>query len=499
MNKIFKLTVFILVVGAMFSCDMDRFPYSSIAQNQSMQSIKDAKSWDNGTYTFFRGRQYGIYTFSQDVQADELNASLDFGNRNGPPHVWTRFTADDYTIRDTWQAYYAALTNVNFLINAYPTLEEVLTKDDEKKLLNQYRGNAHFARAFYYNELALRWSKAYNPATAGTDLSVPIVKEYDISLKPSRATLKEVYELILDDLSKAKTFLADENGTPKATRFNKDVVTAMEARVKLYMQDWKGAYDAANSLITSNTYPLETTSEGMTKLWVNDNSNEVILQLFVDKPSELPLANSIYLGYNPTSKKYTPDFVPSKWVVDMFENGDIRKKAYFNDQYTVYIQGQDYKNISLVTKFSGNPLLFTAASTNYMHAPKVFRIAEMYLIAAEAAYKQGGKEVESLKALNALRVARGLSAVNSSSTVLLKDIKDERQRELAFEGFRLFDLKRWGEGFERRAPQNIEMLTTGEDYTSKKVAANADKFVWGIPSRDITNNPSLKGQQNPGW
>lgn len=499
MNKIFKYTVFILVVAAMFSCDLDRFPFNNIAQDQSMQSIKDAKSWDNGTYTFFRGRQYGIFTYSQDVQADELNATLDFGNRNGPPHVWTRFTADDYTIRDTWEAYYKALSNVNYLINTYPTLEEVLTKDEEKKLLDQYRGNAHFARAYYYNELALRWSKAYNPSTADSDLSVPIVTEYDISLKPSRGTLKDVYELILDDLSKAKTFLAYEEGKPQATRFNKEVVTAMEARVKLYTQDWKGAYDAANSLIVSNKYPLETTSAGMTELWVNDNSNEVILQMFVEKPSELPNANSIYLGYNATSKKYTPDFVPSQWVVDMFEDTDIRKNAYFNDEFTVYIQGQDYKDISLVTKFSGNPDLFTAASTNYMQAPKVFRIAEMYLIAAEAAYKQGGKEVEALDALNTLRVARGLSAVNSSSTLLYENIKKERERELAFEGFRLFDLKRWGEGFQRRDPQNINILTPGEDYVSKKVAANADKFVWGIPSRDITNNPNLKGQQNPGW
>ena len=499
MNKIFKFTVFVLVLGAMFSCDLDRFPFDNIAQEQSLQSVKDAKSWDNGIFTFFRGRQYGIFTFSQDVQADELNASLDFGNRNGPPHVWSRYTSDDYTIRDTWQAYYTGLTNANYLINAYPGLMATLEKDDEKKLLNQYMGNAHFARAYYYNELALRWSKAYNPASAGTDLSVPIVKEFDITLKPGRGTLKEVYELILEDLGKAKTLLADVEVKPMANRFNKDVVTAMEARVMLYMQNWAGAYTAANSLITSGKYPLETTEAGMKKLWVDDNSNEVIMQVFVSTPSELPRANDIFLGYNPTSKKYKPDFVPSKWIVDMFAENDIRKNAYFNNSYTLDIQGSDYKDIYLVTKFSGNPKLFTTASTNYMQAPKVFRIAEMYMIAAEAAYKQTGKETEALKALNDLRVARGLASVNSSGTSLFKDIKDERERELAFEGFRLFDLKRWGEGFERRAPQNTAILSPGADYYTKKVEANDNKFVWGIPARDITNNPSLKGQQNPGW
>ncbi len=499
MNKVFKFTIFVLVVGAMFSCDMDRFPFSDIAREQSLQSIKDAKSWDNGVYSYFRGRQYGIYTFSQDVQADELNASLDYGNRNGPPHRWSTFTSDDYTIRDTWAAYYSALTNVNYLINAYPGLAETLTDDDEKAELNVYLGNAHFARAFYYNELALRWSKAYNPATASTELSVPIVTEFDITLKPARATLKEVYDLILDDLSKAKTLLSTIDGTPKSLRFNKDVVTAMEARVKLYMQDWQGAYTAANSLITSNTYPLETDEEGMENLWVHDNSDEVIMQVFVDKPSEMPLTNSIYLGYQAASGKYTPDFIPSNWVVDMFEDNDIRKGAYFNDEYTVYIQGADYSDVYLVTKYSGNPALFTGATTNYAHAPKVFRIAEMYLIASEAAYKMTGKETDALNALNALRTARGLDAVSSSGADLFQDIRDERQRELAFEGFRLFDLKRWNEGFERRDPQNAEILTPGADFFGKTVSAGDNKFVWGIPARDITNNPSLQGQQNPGW
>jgi starch-binding outer membrane protein, SusD/RagB family len=38
----------------------------------------------------------------------------------------------------------------------------------------------------------------------------------------------------------------------------------------------------------------------------------------------------------------------------------------------------------VINKYPGNPALFTAASTNYQHKPKVFRVAEMYLIAAEA-------------------------------------------------------------------------------------------------------------------
>lgn len=500
MNKILKISIYILVLGSMFSCDLDRFPYSNIATDQSMETIKDATSWDNGVFSYFRGRQYGIYTFSQDVQADILNASLDFGNRNGNPHVWgARFTSDDYTIRDTWASYYSAITNLNHVINTYPKLESNLTSDDEKAKLKEYLGNAHFARAFYYNELALRWSKAYDPATAASELAVPIVKEFDISLKPERSSLKEVYEFILEDINQAKTLLAGKSGVPMSIKFNKDVVTALEARVKLYMKDWPGAYNAATSLINSNVYPLESTPEGMSSLWVNDESKEIIFQIFVNKPSEMPNANGIYLGLNATTGKYTPDFVPTKWLVEMYDEADIRKNVYFDNSKTLFIQGYDYNDIYLVTKFKGNPDLFTAATTNYMHAPKVFRIAEMYLIAAEAAAMQPSKDADALTALNELRTKRGLEAVNVSGAALMQEIKDERLRELAFEGFRLFDLKRWGEGFERKDPQNIDILTPGPDYYTKSVSANDNKFVWGLPARDITNNPNLKGQQNPGW
>lgn len=502
MNKFIKFSILLLFTVLFSSCDMERFPYANIAREQSYQSIKDAKTWDNGIYTYFRQRQYGIYTYSQDVQVDLLNASLDFGNRNGALHVWTRFLADDYTIRDTWAAYYSALTNINFIIESVPKLDETLTDNDEKKQLSLYLGNAHLARAFYYNEMALRWSKAYNPATASTELSVPVVTEFDITQRPSRGTLKDVYDLVLSDIDKAKSLLGGVAGKQSATRFNKDVVTALEARVKLYMQDWAGAYAAASSLINSGTYPLVKTADDLKKMWVNDESTEIIFESFVEKPSELGNTNDIYLGYNATTKKYTPDFVPSKWVVNMYDESDLRKAVYFDNTFTLYIQGKDYEDIYVVNKFPGNPDLFTAASTNYQHSPKVFRIAEMYLIAAEAAYKQGGaNEANARTALNALRTARGLDGVTVSGDALFKEIKDERLRELAFEGFRLFDLKRWGEGFQRKEPQNLEILTTtpADDYYAKTVAANADKFVWGLPINDITVNENLKDQQNPGW
>lgn len=486
----------IMAFGAM-SCtkQMEKHPYDSIDLSQSFQSVKDAKSWNNGLYASLRGNVYGIFTYSTDVQADQLNATLDYGNRNGFPHRWEGFLSTDYTIRDVWRGIYSGIANLNVAIDGFAGITP--DGDDEKAALNEYLGDAYFARAYYYSRLILRFAKAYEPATAGTDLGVPLLTKYDLEAMPSRATIKEVYDQILSDLSQAKTLLAAVDGKPGATKFNADVVIALEARVKLYMQDWAGAASDAKALIDSKTYKLITDSTTLVKMWTNDLPQETIFQCFVSAPSELANTNSIYLGYNAGNNTYDPDFVPSQWVVDMYADDDIRKGVYFLKD-SVKIVGKTYDGIYMVNKFPGNPEYFTSATTNYENAPKIFRIAEMYLILAEAQYHTS--PASALTTLNDLRVARGLAELKDlTGAPLLQAIKDERFRELAFEGFRLDDLKRWHEGFTRRDPQNTKMINTGANFDTKTVEKDADKFVWGLPANDITVNPNLKGEQNPGW
>lgn len=498
MKNIFKILTIATVLTVPFtSCKLDRYPYDSIEQSQSFKTITDAKSYENGMYSSFRGVQYGVYMFSTDVQADLLNASLEFGNRNGSPHRWSVFLADDYTIRDTWYGYYNSITNANNILDNIDNIS--VTTDADKTTLNTIKGEAYFFRAFYYYNLVLRWAKDYEASTANTDLGVPLVLKYDVTLKPARATVKEVYDQILADISQAKTFLATVVGVKASSKVTKDCVTALEAKVYLSMDNYAKAVETSGQLISSGTYKLLTTATDLKNEWLNDTGNETIMQSIAIAPSELPNVNSIYLGYNATSKKYTPDFIPQKWVIDLFADTDLRKAVYF-EKKPVYIMGADYSDIICVNKYPGNPALFTTATTNYAHKPKIFRIAEMYLINAEAAAQISGSEATALSSLNAIRTARGLTALTGlTGTNLLNAVKEERTRELMFEGNRIDDLKRWKLGFERKTPQNINIIVTGADYNQKVVAAGDNKFVWGIPTNDITTNPAIANQQNPGW
>lgn len=500
---------YILLAGLMISLascnDLDRFPKDKISLDQSFQTVTDASKWDRGLYKDLRDRVYNIYTFSTDVQADQLNATLDYGNRNGFLQRWTGLLSDDYTIRDVWAGYYWGITVANKMLEGFENIQPQNAGETIK--LNHYKGDAYLVRAYYYFNLMLRYAKPYNASTAANDPGVPLVLKYDIEAKPGRASSQDVYKQILEDIAQAGTLLTDEPGQQAAHYFNKDVVLALKARVALYMQDWPTAETAANALISSGTYPLITDAVTFQKMWVNDYGREDIFQSFVSKPDEMPvdgdgnlITNNIYLGYNAAKDYYDPDFIPSQWVVDAYADNDIRKGVYFNNTFTVHIQGSDYQNVYLVNKYPGNPALWTSASTNYAQAPKVFRIAEMYLISAEAAANQD-KDGESGDVLNELRIARGLTATNATGSALMDSIKIERFRELAFEGFRLNDLERWHEGFTRHDPQNMNliMVSPASDFYQKTVQATDPKFVWAIPSHEITINPNLKGQQNPGW
>jgi len=497
MKKI-KYIMSALALGLMFhSCDVERFPEGSIELSQSFKKVSDAEYWNNAVYSFLRGRVYGIYSYSTDIQADQLNATQDFGNRNGDLHRWTGFLSTDYTIRDVYRGYYGAINNINTQLQGFDGI--VPANSAEKAKMDGYYGDAYLARAFYYLNLTLRFAKAYNASTAATDLSVPLLLVPDLEAKPARGTVEDAYKLILEDIGKAKTLLANKAGAVGASRFNIDVATALEARVKLYMNDFTGALAAAKTLVDGGLYPLNSTKASIQAMWATTNSSEVIFQPKVARPNEMPNSNAPFYGFSAGNNDFRPDFIPSQWVVDMYDNADFRKSVYFVDTLVTMSTVNASEKVNIVYKYphiAGG--LNVDKSTNAV-VPKVFRIAEMYLIAAEAAYRSSpSNTADALTYLNALRVSRGLPALSGiSGTTLFNEIKNERFRELAFEGFRLDDLKRWNEGFERRAPQSAVLVRSGEEYSSKKVEASDLKFVWGLPDNDVSINPNL--DQNEGW
>ena len=138
-----------------------------------------------------------------------------------------------------------------------------------------------------------------------------------------------------------------------------------------------------------------------------------------------------------------------------------------------------------VGKFPGNPALLKQGDVEgqtFYNMTKAFRVAEMYLIAAEAQYNLNQTEGGFL---NTLRQKRGASATQATGDALFQVIKDEWAREMCGEGFRLDCLKRWGDGFTRMPAQQLEdgFLNTQPGFQNLTVTADNFRFIWEIPFR----------------
>ncbi|MDR0729720.1 MAG: RagB/SusD family nutrient uptake outer membrane protein [Prevotellaceae bacterium] len=495
MKKIVIILSVILMLQGFYFCTLDYLPAGSVEQEQAFQKIGDARSLRNYLYLALRGTANGEYFYATDIQSDLLNATLSYGNVGGLLYSWELYPSD-YTIEALWAGPYGALKNVN---NFLDKADLIVTKDStEAAELASYVSEAHLTRAILYRSLILRYAKDYEPATAAEDLGVPLVLHYDVTERPARATVAEVYDQIFADIAAAKVALT-KAGEQNAKYLTKDCITALEAQVYLETHQYTLAAAAADRLISSDVYPLVTTRSALTTMWTNDQSTEIIFQPVSTEPSEATNALGIYISFNGSVNR--PYYVPQQWVVDLFgsNNADIRKGVFIN-QYEIDIVGIKYPNVWLVSKYPGNPALYTGTTSNYAHCPKVFRIAEMHLIKAEAlAWNGAATEAGALAALNVLRNARGLASITVYGDALKQAIQEERTREMLCEGTRLYDLKRWKLGVERKAPQNAAFVVTApaEKTINLRKAADDDFFVWGIPRNDILANPNIK--QNPGW
>lgn len=483
-RKIFKTIILSSsLVLTVTSCDLDQLPNDSISTETSWQTVDDAVKFRNGIYSYFRSINGGIYTYTADQQSDLFNATISFSNRGGDMHRWD-FTAAQYDIEDIWQYNYYTINNCNNIITNIDKI--VAESEEDKATLSMIKGEALLMRAICYNTLVTRFASDYEPGSAASAKGLPLVLAMDPQGKPSRSSLEDTYKQIKQDISDARTYLTTQ-GEANSIYFTVDVIDAIEARVDLYMHNYAEAVTLAKGLISK--YPLVTDATTFSSMWLNDESSEVIFKAF-QSVDERANSMSLYLAYNTATKSFNPDFVPAQWVLDLYEDGDIRKEVYYRKDKITCLE-TTVEDVYMLNKYPGNPDL-KKSEYEYYHMPKVFRVAEAYLIAAEASY-QNNDETNALQFLNDLRTQRGASAIAATGEALLKEIKNEWVREFVGEGQRMSDLKRWHDGMQRHDSQNPTILMSGSDYTELSKDVSDKRFLWEIPNNDLNSNSNLEG------
>ena len=494
-NYIYKtLLCSALAMTLTTSCELDQYPEGSIPSEMAWQNINDAVKFQNGLLGSLRGAVGGINFCTSDIQSDLFNAMAGGGSLSRE-HQW-RFTTSQFAGDNMWDRNYSLIKSAN---NVLDNIDKIEPQDEEEEaFLNNFKGEAYFARALGYANMAPRYCVNYDAATAASSLGMPLVTSVDVNAKPSRATLEATYNLILSDIENAYKLLSDK---ADFTVPNKDVVTALKARVSLYMKNYDEAIKAATSLF--DKYEL-TNTDDYQMMWSEDFGTEIIYEPLMTVDERGGSYEGVYIGYNKAKERYAPSYVPTQGLMDLYEEGDVRKETYFVE-YNLTAMDQEEDGYMFM-KFPGNSMLRKEKedeTNSWYNMVKVFRASEMYLIAAEASLmKENANEAAALGYLNKLRTARGASKLNSTGAALIKDMKNEWTREMVGEGVRLDNLKRWGDGIKRMAPQkfNQNMLsnTPAEDYTKLNIQPNDPlyyKIIWEIPANDTQANSNLV----PNW
>lgn len=501
-----KNTLVIALAAVLFSsCNMDFYPVSSIDDSTAIRSVEDAQKVANYFNIRLRGLYAGSYIYSSEIATDIFHPTIGYGNRGGDYFRW-EMTSETGICESLWASCYASISNANYLIAKIDELDKTDLTEAELAKLDGFVGEAAFLKAVSTYALVEKYSPAYNASTASTDLGVMLVNSYaptsDQSKYPPRSSMADTYKYIEDNIAIAEAKVKNPN-IVASELITPDAVAAFKARVALSKKDYATAAAVASALVDSGRYPLidaksENAAENWTNLWKNDSGDECIVQLYASyKDKSTP--NSLTYGYYGKNNVgvYAPDFIPETEVVEMYTGTDLRA-SWFEPQ-TITVAGIN-GDVYLFNKFPGNPALqdATAPTSSYIQKIKPFRIAEQYLIAAEA-YALSGDEVKAAKYYNALAMARDPQAVETraSGDALVNAIRIERFKELIGEGFRFYDLKRYGQGMTRSDIQNSDVVF--QRGTDLSIAADDYRWLWPIPQAEIDSNPQVKPQQNPGY
>lgn len=387
----------------------------------------------------------------------------------------------------SWGAHYEVLQDANLIIGAIP--EGVL----DAATLSRYQGEALALRAFALHNLVKVYG--YEPGNfdqgeleANWDAGViirtePTIDLSDADLRP-RSSVNDVYAQILQDLTDAKGLLAGVNSNN--TFVTEAFVDALRARVNLYAGNWGAAVTAAQAAITNSGRSLASTEDDVADMFDENIGGhpEAIFKAVVD-----PSTESGGWGNNGPGTYTSTGFLaqlPTQFLVDKYDAGDYRLGWYRDCAAAQRIALNQPTGCAEVNDGGFSLVKFNGDKGNHVDDLPFIRLAEMYLIWAEAAAKDANDPSAAVGPLTTLRDARNAGAVPAFASITeMEDfILDERMRELAMEGHRFFDLK--------RLQRDIRFPDGGI-----KMFSDSYRILPQIGSGLINVNPELV--ENPGY
>lgn len=408
-----------------------------------------------------------------EIAADNVAVTRDKGG------VWidyqnfdTDLTYETSAVGMIWKNAYNIINNANEILYYAPKL--LPENPGSSDLIHNVIGGAYFIRALMHFNLCLVYAQNYTFTPDASHLGVALRDRIpSLSEVVSRVSVKDTYSLILSDLDAALNSFSNCNYT--AEYVTPLACKALKARVCLYMNDWSNAAALASEVISQKG--LET--------------KEQYIRMFSDP---VFLSDEIVFRLNGKSQSATmygfckydsPTLRPADKILSLF-NGDedVRSRMFSCNWYN---NGELFEKIILKYAVTAD----IVADEDRFNNLNILRASEMYLVRAEANCNLGNISgaADDIKVLEARALGIKPSDVEltfSGKDELAEIIAQERQKEMSFEGHRLFDITRRHKSLVR---------DDSSTATLRELSYPDYRFILQIPRVEVEANTAM--QQNP--
>lgn len=510
MKKILLLTILAIAFASCSKDALETTPTDQVSGDGIVNQTTTAMMALDGTYRLMfdawtwavtgnNHQELGImgYALTGDLMGEDMVMAAQ-GNGwfwfDYNYNVKSRYTTTTWRPYGMWNFYYTVIANVNYIIAAEDIMEGPAS--DVKSIV----GQAYALRAYCYHNLAIMFARTY--VGHEQEPCVPIYTEPSAAGTQGapRSTNEAVYTQALSDIDKAITLLADVTVRDKS-QISSYVAKAIKARILSYTaktaSDWSTVADIAKEAQGGGAIcELENVFNGFNSadedfvMW----GYYTIQEQTTTNPQFMSHMDYYWGGYG-----YAAPKCGSYWLYEKMSSTDARK-AWWNEDMQL-LQEKFLYNINK------NP--DDAKYVNSICDRIYMRVEEMYLLEAEALCR-AGKDAEAKTVLMKLMAERdpnytcdksgtAMGALTTDLTgSLLEEITIQRRIELWGEYGRIFDIKRYKQGFVR---------TPEMGHTAAAVAAtgnlkcnNPETYDWvmTIPQKEFDANKSFTAaDQNP--
>ncbi|MFX1704296.1 RagB/SusD family nutrient uptake outer membrane protein [Chitinophaga sp. CC14] len=403
---------------------------------------------------------------------DDVDLNIEWGAGTGYSIVGTATVKTDY-LYYTWQPQLADRNGLGDLISEDPAstayfyfyerimgcnavLDNINTAIGSQQEKDRVKGEALAMRSFYYFRLVNLYGEPYNSNPQA--LAVPLKLNSSVTAEyMEQATVAKVYEQIVNDLKEAATLMDPLPIARRDYHINQPAIHILLSRVYLYMEKWEDCVAEANKVFEQGSVLMDMT--GITTGYYLTYTNPEVEWMFGGKSQ----------GGDQTAYTFSPELMS---IYDAEK--DVRRKYGISDS------NGDAPLISKYTNIAGELV-------------QCLRTGEAVLNRAEANV-QLGKLSAAMKDLNDLRRTRIIGYTDENigdKAVLLKAVRDERRKEFFLEGFRWFDLRRYG----MPAITHRYQHELGEAILHYTLKEKDPMYTLPFPNSLLQRNPALK--QNP--